>query len=56
MRRENVLVGALLFVAGIACVAYPACAQEIGKFVPIPTNSDADHALTEINGATDPAQ
>jgi len=29
---------------------------EIGKFVPIPTNSDADHALTEINAATDPAQ
>ena len=56
MRRENVLVGALLFVTGIGCAGYPVCAQEIGKFVPIPTNSDADHALTEINAATDPAQ
>ncbi len=56
MRREKVLVGALLFVVGIACAAYPCCAQQIGKFVPIPANSDADHALTEINAATDPAQ
>src|SRR5712692_717510 len=55
MRREKVLVGALLFAVGIACAAYPACAQQIGKFVPIPANSDADHALTEINAATDPA-
>jgi len=56
MRREKVLVGAFLFVVGIACAAYPCCAQQIGKFVPIPANSDADHALTEINAATDPAQ
>jgi tetratricopeptide (TPR) repeat protein len=56
MRRERMLVGALLFFAGIACAAYPARAQQIGKFVPIPANSDADHALTEINAATDPAQ
>jgi tetratricopeptide (TPR) repeat protein len=56
MRREKMLVGALLFVAGIGCAAYPVGAQEIGKFVPIPTNSDADHALTEINAASDPAQ
>jgi tetratricopeptide (TPR) repeat protein len=56
MRREKLLVGALLFVAGIACAGYSVCAQEIGKFVPIPTNSDADHALTEINAAADPAQ
>jgi len=39
-----------------ACAANPACAQQIGKFVPIPANSDADHALTEINATTDPAQ
>jgi tetratricopeptide (TPR) repeat protein len=56
MRREKVLVGALLFVVGVAYLACPACAQQIGKFVPIPANSDADHALTEINAATDPAQ
>jgi tetratricopeptide (TPR) repeat protein len=33
----------------------PANAQ-IGKYVPVPAGSDADHALTEINAATDPAQ
>jgi len=56
MRREKVLVGALLFAMGIACTANPAGAQQIGKFVPIPANSDADHALTEINATADPAQ
>jgi hypothetical protein len=56
MRREKMLVGALLFVVGMGCAGYPARAQQIGKFVPIPANSDADHALTEINGTTDPAQ
>ena len=55
MRLENVLVGALLSV-GIACAGYPVGAQEIGKFVPIASNSDADHALTEINATSDPAQ
>ena len=56
MRRQKVLVGALLFAMGIACTANPAGAQQIGKFVPIPANSDADHALTEINATADPAQ
>jgi tetratricopeptide (TPR) repeat protein len=56
MGREKVLVGALLLAVGIACTANPACAQQIGKFVPIPANSDADHALTEINATADPAQ
>src|SRR5208282_3257874 len=37
-------------------VACPVCAQQIGKYVPIPAGSDADHAMTEINAATDPAQ
>jgi tetratricopeptide (TPR) repeat protein len=56
MRREKVLVGALFFVVGVVCTAHSARAQQIGKYVPIPANSDADHALTEINAATDPAQ
>lgn len=56
MRRGKVLVGALLFAVGIACTANPSGAQQIGKFVPIPANSDADHALTEINATADPAQ
>lgn len=54
MRGNNLLVGAFLFVA-ILWGGAPAGAQ-IGKFVPIPANSDADHALTEINAATDAAQ
>jgi len=36
--------------------ARPASGQQIGKYVPIPAGSDADHALTEINGAADPTQ
>lgn len=31
-------------------------AQHIGKYVPIAAGSDADHAVQEINAATDPAQ
>jgi tetratricopeptide (TPR) repeat protein len=33
-----------------------ASGQQIGKFVPIQAGSEVDHALTEINAATDPAQ
>jgi tetratricopeptide (TPR) repeat protein len=51
MRRMIWLVGALLF-----CGVSPATAQQIGKFVPIQAGSEVDHALTEINAATDPAQ
>jgi tetratricopeptide (TPR) repeat protein len=47
----------LLFVLAWATIGAttPAYAQ-IGKYVPIPAGSDADHALTEINATTDPAQ
>jgi tetratricopeptide (TPR) repeat protein len=53
MKRMTGLLGilALLFFA-----AHPASGQTIGKFVPIAAGSDADHALTEINGTSDPAQ
>ena len=34
----------------------PANAQQIGKFVSIPAGSEADHAITEINGTADPSQ
>jgi tetratricopeptide (TPR) repeat protein len=53
MHRSKLLFAAL-FVLG-----YPACpgmAQQIGKYVPIQAGSDADHALTAINAATDAAQ
>jgi tetratricopeptide (TPR) repeat protein len=43
-------------VALLAFAAAGASGQQIGKYVPIPAGSDADHALTEINGTADPAQ
>lgn len=36
--------------------AFSLCAQQIGKYVPIQAGSEVDHALNEINAATDPAQ
>ena len=56
MWRHKVLIGALLLsVWAIAGPTLPAYAQ-IGKYVPIPAGSDADHALAEINATSDPAQ
>jgi tetratricopeptide (TPR) repeat protein len=56
MWRDKLLIGALLLwvwiVVGPAAPAY----AQIGKYVPIPAGSDADHALTEINATTDPTQ
>jgi tetratricopeptide (TPR) repeat protein len=43
-----------LAIAAMYCAA--ANAQHIGKNVPIAAGSDADHAIQEINAATDPAQ
>ncbi len=51
MRRKIWLIGTLLLYG-----VYPAPAQQIGKYVPIQAGSEVDHALTEINAATDPAQ
>jgi tetratricopeptide (TPR) repeat protein len=53
MRWAKWLSGGLLL---LGCSASPAFGQQIGKFVPIQAGSDVDHALTEINAATDPAQ
>jgi tetratricopeptide (TPR) repeat protein len=53
MRRTTWLIGSFLL---LGCLACPAFAQQIGKYVPIQAGTDADHALTEINAATDPAQ
>ena len=56
MWRDKLLIGALLvWVWIVAGPAVPAYAQ-IGKYVPIPAGSEADHALTEINATTDPTQ
>jgi tetratricopeptide (TPR) repeat protein len=46
-----------LFIALIVLLAATTIsAQQIGKYVPVPAGSDADHAITEISAATDPAQ
>src|SRR5229473_4883558 len=53
MRPTKWLSGALFL---LGCSVCPVFAQQIGKFVPIQAGSEVDHALTEINAATDPAQ
>jgi tetratricopeptide (TPR) repeat protein len=53
MRGTRWLIGTLFL---LAYSTSPALAQQIGKYVPIQAGSEADHALTEINAATDPAQ
>jgi tetratricopeptide (TPR) repeat protein len=44
------------FLGLLVFAVRPASGQQIGKYVPIPAGSDADHALTEINATTDAAQ
>ena len=53
MRKTKWLSGALLL---LVCCTCPIFGQQIGKYVPIQAGSEVDHALTEINAATDPAQ
>jgi tetratricopeptide (TPR) repeat protein len=53
MRRIKWLTGAVILFGALANCA---SAQQIGKYVPIQAGSDLDHALNEINAATDPAQ
>src|ERR1700694_6230081 len=52
MRKTLWLVGILF----LGCAPNLAMAQQIGKRVPVQAGSDADHAISEINAATDPAQ
>jgi tetratricopeptide (TPR) repeat protein len=56
MRRDRLFIGLLLVLALLVLGAAPPTCAQIGKYVPIPAGSDADHALTEINATTDPAQ
>src|SRR5206468_1812135 len=51
MRRKIWLIGMLVFFG-----VRSAPAQQIGKYVPVQAGSEVDHALTEINAATDQAQ
>jgi tetratricopeptide (TPR) repeat protein len=56
MRRDKVFIGLLLVSAWLALGTTSPAYGQIGKYVPIPAGSDADHALTEINATTDPTQ
>jgi tetratricopeptide (TPR) repeat protein len=51
LHLKNAFVGFFVLLAATAVSA-----QQIGKYVPVPAGSDADHAITEIGAATDPAQ
>lgn len=51
--RTRWLIGALVLSGALA---HSALGQQIGKYVAIQAGSEADHAITEINAATDPAQ
>lgn len=53
MKQRTRLLGAFFLLLGFACLLH---AQQIGKFVPIQAGSEADHAVTEISAAADPAQ
>src|SRR5579859_4746190 len=53
MKRLAQVLG---FLGLLVFAVRPASGQQIGKYVPIPAGSDADHALTEINATADPAQ
>jgi tetratricopeptide (TPR) repeat protein len=53
MKRTVQFFGILILVV---FETFPASGQQIGKYVPIPAGSDADHAMTEINAEADPAQ
>src|SRR5882762_11024057 len=54
MRVTTRNIGFGLLLPLLICAA--ANAQHIGKYVPIPAGSEADHAMQEISAATDPAQ
>jgi len=53
MRWTRWLMGGFLL---LGYSANPGLAQQIGKYIPIQAGSEVDHAVTEINATTDPAQ
>ncbi len=56
MRRRRIFLGPLFVLAWLFLRPIAPTYAQIGKYVPVPAGSDADHALTEINAAADPAQ
>src|SRR6266699_400971 len=53
MRWTRWLMGVFLL---LGYSANPGSAQQIGKYIPIQAGSEVDHAVTEINATSDPAQ
>lgn len=56
MRIDRRFCGFVLAAVCALFVAVTPAMGQIGKNVPVPAGSDADHALSEINATTDPAQ
>jgi tetratricopeptide (TPR) repeat protein len=56
MRRDKIFIGLVVILAWVSFGAFAPAYGQIGRYVPVPAGSDADHALTDINAATDPAQ
>jgi tetratricopeptide (TPR) repeat protein len=53
MKYQLRAIGMAIFLVLTSSVSL---AQQIGKYVPVAAGSDADHAIAEINAASDPAQ
>jgi hypothetical protein len=56
MRNKRILRLLLMVFGLLSLGAFAPAYGQIGKYVSVPAGSDADHALTEINAATDPLQ
>jgi len=56
MPRRTIFFGPLLVLGWVLLGPIVPAYAQIGKYVPVPAGSDADHALTEINATSDPAQ
>ena len=56
MRIDRRLFGFVLVAVCTMFIVVSPAAGQIGKYVPVPAGSDADHALSEINSTTDPTQ
>ncbi|MBV9885456.1 MAG: hypothetical protein JO119_02810, partial [Acidobacteria bacterium] len=56
MRNRIRIFGFMVAAVCALLVAAKPAAGQIGKYVPVPAGSDADHALSEINSTTDPTQ
>ena len=56
MRNIHRVSGFAIAAVFALLIAAPPAVAQIGKYVPVPAGSDADHALSEINSTTDATQ